>query len=197
MFRICLKLSRTALLGQLKLGRVLVKVPVRCDGWGIVWVGNGVHLGSEMAPRCGNGEVLLQTRDKEAKIQIGDGSRLSNNVTLVAAQGISIGVNCLIGNGVSIFDSDFHELEPHLRWVGPGRTVAVVIDDNVWIGSGSLILKGVRIGRNSVVAAASVVTKSVPDDVVVGGNPARVLRRFCGELNECRDEATKLRGGDE
>lgn len=196
-FRLRLGLSRNALLGELRLGHVSFKVPVRCDGYGSVRVEDGVHIGSEMAPRFGNGEVLLQTRAKAARIQIGESTRLSNNVSCVAAVGVSIGAHCLIGDGVSIFDCDFHELDPRRRWSGPGVRSPVLIADNVWIGSRALILKGVRIGKNSVVAAGSVVTRDVPDDVVVGGNPARVLRRFNGGLDDSRYEGISAGGGDD
>lgn len=58
----------------------------------------------------------------------------------------------------------------------------VVLEENVWVGMGCTILKGVTIGKNSVIAAGSVVVHSIPPNVLAGGNPARVLKRF--------DEAT-------
>src|SRR6266550_1183512 len=94
-----------------------------------------------------------------------------------------------------IFDSDFHPLEPAQRLIDaqalapyfknrPPRpklkTAPVKIADNVWIGMNATILKGVTIGENSVVAAGSVVTKSVPPNIVVAGNPAVVVKKFQG-----------------
>ena len=89
---------------------------------------------------------------------------------------ITIGNHCRVGEQVTIYDCDFHEVSPEHRNRSCGPVRPVVIEDNVWIGSRSMILKGVVIGQNSVVAAMSVVTKSVPANAVVAGNPARVMR---------------------
>jgi acetyltransferase-like isoleucine patch superfamily enzyme len=75
-----------------------------------------------------------------------------------------------------IMDSDAHELARGHN--GPGKTAPVVIEDDVLVGAGSIILKGVRIGRHSVVGAGSVVTRSVPASVLVAGNPARLVREL-------------------
>ena len=106
---------------------------------------------------------------------------------------IEIGSYCLISWNVGIADSDFHPLEPAQRLIDaqalapyfenrPPRpklkTAPVMIGDNVWIGMNATILKGVTIGNNSVVAAGSVVTKAVPANVVVAGNPAVVIKKF-------------------
>src|SRR6185369_1556591 len=106
---------------------------------------------------------------------------------------IELGSHCLVSWNVGIADSDFHPLEPAQRLVDakalapfykdrPPRpkliTAPVVIADNVWIGMNAVILKGVTIGENSVVAAGAVVTKSVPANVVVAGNPAVVVKKF-------------------
>jgi acetyltransferase-like isoleucine patch superfamily enzyme len=94
---------------------------------------------------------------------------------------------------VGIADSDFHPLDPAQRMqdalaLAPYlenrpqrpalRTAPVRIRDNVWIGMGAVILKGVEIGENSVVAAGAIVTKSVPPNVVVAGNPAVVVKQL-------------------
>jgi acetyltransferase-like isoleucine patch superfamily enzyme len=94
---------------------------------------------------------------------------------------------------VGIADSDFHPIEPAARMqdalaLAPyyeGRperpalkTAPVRIRDNVWVGMGAVILKGVEIGENSVVAAGAIVTRSVPANVVVAGNPAVVVKQL-------------------
>ena len=106
---------------------------------------------------------------------------------------IDIGSHCLISWNVGIADSDFHPLEPAQRIIDaqalapffkdrPPRpklkTAPVKIGDNVWIGMNAVILKGVTIGENSVVAAGAVVTKSVPANTVVAGNPAVAVKTF-------------------
>jgi len=73
-------------------------------------------------------------------------------------------------------DSDFHDLSPEGRHFGPASAEPVVIEDNVFIGSRAIILKGVTIGRDSVIGAGSVVTRSIPPRTVAAGNPAKVLR---------------------
>lgn len=123
---------------------------------------------------------------------IGDFTLL-NGALIMAEERIEIGSHCLVSWNVGIADSDFHPLEPAQRLVDsralapfyqdrPERpklvTAPVIIGDNVWIGMNAVILKGVTIGENSVVAAGAVVTKTVPPNVVVAGNPAQIVRSF-------------------
>jgi acetyltransferase-like isoleucine patch superfamily enzyme len=126
------------------------------------------------------------------KCKIGDFTLL-NGALIMAEERIEIGSHCLVSWNVGIADSDFHPLEPAQRLVDAEalapfyrgrparpklRTAPVIIADNVWIGMNATILKGVSIGENSVVAAGSVVTKSVPPNSVVAGNPAVVVKQF-------------------
>lgn len=123
---------------------------------------------------------------------IGDFTLL-NGALIMAEEKIEIGSHCLVSWNVGIADSDFHPLDPALRRVDAHalapffkdrpprpklRTAPVIISDNVWIGMNATILKGVTIGENSVVAAGSVVTKSVPANVVVAGNPAVAVKNL-------------------
>lgn len=89
--------------------------------------------------------------------------------------GIRIGDNAFIGHQVILATLD-HDLAPNKR--NDMHPAPIVIEDDVWIGSSSLVLKGITIGEGSVVAGGSVVTKDVPKNVVVGGNPARVLKKL-------------------
>ena len=153
-------------------------VPVRCDGTGTVVVSELVRLGYAPAPRFGNGEILLQARFRDAVIHIGRDTALSNNVTIVALQQVWIGSRCLIGDNVSLADSDFHNIEPAKRHDASVQSSPVRLGDNVWLGSRASVLKGVSIGDNTVVAAGSVVTRSIPPNVVAAGVPARVVRKL-------------------
>jgi acetyltransferase-like isoleucine patch superfamily enzyme len=123
--------------------------------------------------------VVLATRTAKAVISVGSDCGFTG-VTLVAAERIEIGDRVLIGANATVVDTDFHPLgwQERRRDVNGGEHRAVIIEDDVFIGMNSLILKGVRIGRGSVVGAGSVVTKDVPSDVVAAGNPAQVVRYF-------------------
>lgn len=135
-------------------------------------------LGFSAAFRLGSGEILLQARDVNAVIEVGDGNWFSNNISIVANERIVIGNGCQIGDLVAIYDSDFHELNPATRTRSGGPSAPVIIGNNVWLGSRVMVLKGVTIGDNSVVGAMSVVTKSIPANCVAAGNPARVIRKL-------------------
>jgi len=146
----------------------------------MVSIGANVSLGYARAPRYGNGEILLQARKPTAKIEIGPDTVTSNNVVMVANDSIRIGRNCLIGDLVSIIDSDFHAIEAQERKRSAGQVAAVSIGDNVWLGARVMVMKGVSIGNNSVIAAGSVVTTTIPGDVVAGGVPAKIIRKIPG-----------------
>jgi acetyltransferase-like isoleucine patch superfamily enzyme len=83
---------------------------------------------------------------------------------------VTIGRDCRIARDVIIMDTDQHEVPGHALLIEP-----VEIEDRVWIGARAIVLKGVRIGHDSVIAAGAVVTSDVPPRTVVGGVPARVL----------------------
>jgi acetyltransferase-like isoleucine patch superfamily enzyme len=94
---------------------------------------------------------------------------------------IKIGDNVKIGGGARIYDTDFHSIDPELR-INPKtdfinkQKLEVVIEDNVFIGAHATILKGVCIGKNSIIGASSVVTKNIPANEIWAGNPAKFIR---------------------
>ncbi|MGM0898207.1 MAG: sugar O-acetyltransferase [Bacillota bacterium] len=88
---------------------------------------------------------------------------------------IRIGDNCLVGPGVHIYTAT-HPLDVEQRRAGLECGKAVRIGDNVWIGGRAVINPGVTIGNNAVIASGSVVTKDVPANAVVGGNPAEIIK---------------------
>ena len=77
-----------------------------------------------------------------------------------------------------------------MLWLDQEFGLPITVKDNVWIGGNVVILPGVTIGKNSIVAAGAVVTKDVPDNVIVGGNPARVIREI-GEDDKAKWERMK------
>ena len=107
--------------------------------------------------------------------RIGRNVFINQNCTLYDLGGVDIADDVMIAPNVSIITSG-HPLEPsQRRSVTVGKPI--VIERNVWVAVGATIIGGVTIGENSIVAAASVVTKHVPPNTLVGGNPARVIRR--------------------
>ncbi len=181
-FRSAYLLRRFVWMERLVLSRLQVgagtrlQVPLRSGGSGCLVMGKGNSFGYWAAPLFGTGGILLQPRRHEAEIRIGDGNWFSNNVTLVANERIVIGDGCQIGDQVAIYDCDFHEINPATRNRSCGPTQPVSVGNNVWLGSRVMVLKGVNIGDNSVVAAMSVVTKSIPPNSVAAGVPAKVVR---------------------
>jgi acetyltransferase-like isoleucine patch superfamily enzyme len=118
---------------------------------------------------------------KNARIMIGDNCRV-NGAYIHAQKEITIGKNCVIASGVHIIDSNGHELYSNNRTRGRDVAKEIVIGDNVWIGLNAIILKDTRIGNNSVVAAGSVVKGNFPENSLIQGNPAVLVKRL--EINE-------------
>lgn len=109
--------------------------------------------------------------------QIRIGARCFANFGLVALDvvSITIGDDVQIGPNVQLL-TPTHPLDPELRRAGWEAAEPIVIEDGVWIGGGAIVLPGVTVGARSVVGAGAVVTRDVAPDVVVAGNPARVIR---------------------
>ncbi len=129
------------------------------------------------------------TLKKNSKISIGDNTIISGAIFLVNKE-IKIGKNVVLSYYVTIIDSDFHSTDPIIRkketfefapptnhdYFSPDiKNEAVIIEDDVWIGAHALILKGVRVGKGARIAAGSVVTKDVPANAYVEGNPGNIM----------------------
>jgi acetyltransferase-like isoleucine patch superfamily enzyme len=125
-----------------------------------VWLGRGTKI------RCHEGEVSIG-----AKTVIGE------DCTISAYQHISIGEQCIIADRVMMIDFDHNvtEVERPIRLQGIYKR-NVQVGNNVWIGYGAQILRGVIVGDNAVIGASAVVSKDVPANAIVAGAPARVIR---------------------
>lgn len=110
--------------------------------------------------------------DSPATLKIGDFTVLGDRVEIHVAEKVIIGMRCLISWDSVIMDRNYHGVD------GPEVIKPVIIEDNVWIGCRAIVLPGVRIGSCSVVGAGSVVTKNVPPNTLVAGNPARIVRKL-------------------
>lgn len=109
-------------------------------------------------------------------IRIGDAVMISPGVRISASDEITIGNGCMFANGAYITDCDWHGI--YDRTERNAQAYPVRIGNNVWVGDHATVLKGVTIGDNSIVAACSVVTKDVPANVIVAGNPARIVKEL-------------------
>lgn len=112
------------------------------------------------------------------KIFIGANCRINEGVYIAARNRVTLGNNVVLSVGVMILDSGLD-----MNLVANGDLTAhhesfVVIEDNVWVGARAILLPGVVVGKNSVIAAGSVVTKNVLSNTLVAGNPARQIRQF-------------------
>lgn len=110
-------------------------------------------------------------------IHIGDHVYLNCLCTILDCNEVHIGHHVMMGPAVQIYTAA-HALEAEARIQGWEVAKPIVIEDNVWIGGAAILLPGVRIGRNAVVGAGAVVSRSVPANTVVAGNPARVIREI-------------------
>lgn len=122
-----------------------------------------------------NRPCMLSTLDSRAIIEIGSGCGLSGAV-IGAAEKIVLGKNVLVGANTLITDTDWHNIHPDMRRAPGALSKPVIIDDNVWLGINTVVLKGVHIGKNSIIAANSVVVKDIPENVIAGGNPCKVIK---------------------
>jgi len=148
----------------------------------ILKIGEGCRLCSRSdATALGvNHAVVLRTLRPQAEIRIGAKVRMSG-ATVCAMNRVTIGDRCVIGANVTIVDTDFHSLDPSARSspqdANLSKSAPVEVGNDVFIGAGSYILKGVTIGDATVIGAGSVVTQSTPAHSIVAGNPARPIRK--------------------
>jgi acetyltransferase-like isoleucine patch superfamily enzyme len=141
-------------------------------------LGPGLSLRSSVSsnPLGPNHPVIMCTWKPNALIQTGSHFAMTGG-TICAAEQIIIGDHVSVGANTTIIDTDFHPVSYELRLgdSSAGASKPVTIADHVFIGMNCIILKGVSLGYGCVIAAGSVVTKDIPDGVIAGGNPARIL----------------------
>jgi len=159
-------------------GKYVAHQPVLCNGNGKLCFGSNVNFGVLNSPLFYNSYAYLESRNKNAAISFGNNVHINNAFSAISETKISIGNNVLIGYNCQITDSDFHDLNINNRQQTDPSPAAVTLGDNVFIGNNVTILKGVAIGENTVVANGSVVTKSFPENVIVGGVPAKILKEL-------------------
>lgn len=162
---------------------------VRIQGWPIVSLASGSRI--QIGARCVlcsdsqvnalgiNHPVVLRTLRPGAEIVIGEDTGMSGG-SICAAGSIRIGAGCLIGANVTLADTDFHAINPANRRYNKNpdeiAVAPIVIEDNVFIGADVFVLKGVTVGKNSVIGAGSVITRNIPKNAIAAGNPAKVIK---------------------
>lgn len=144
---------------------------------GKIILGNNVYLNSFLGGVSYN--TSLNTYFPSSILKIGDNSHL-NGTLIHSRKEVTIGRDCLFGPGVLILDNNSHNtsIDPFMRRKGEVKESPVKIGNNVWVGQRSIILKGVNIGDNSIIAAGSIVPKSVPPNQLFGGNPAKFIKEL-------------------
>ena len=120
------------------------------------------------------GGVLLLVKPK-AFLSIGDNTYITSDTHIESVNTIKIGNDCAISWGVTIIDDDHHTIKYDSKLKNK-TTGSVLIGNKVWIGCNVTILKNTIIGNNCVIAAGSVVKGQFPDNVLIGGNPARIIK---------------------
>ena len=148
--------------------------------WNIEVSGPNISIGKNVVMVAGKREktslTTIKLGEHEGKISIGDNVLVMNGVRISSASGIIIEDDCMLANYCYLTDSDWHDI--YDRTSTPGKSRPIVLEKGAWIGDSAIVCKGVRIGENSIVGAGSVVRKDVPPNVVVIGNPARIVKKL-------------------
>ena len=134
----------------------------------------------EVFAECGNNcyiELPFRANWGGHNVHFGNDVYANYNLTIVDDGHVYVGNKVMFGPNVVIATAN-HPIEPSLRDKALQYNKDVYIGDNVWIGAGVIIVPGIRIGKNSVIGAGSVVTKDIPNNVVAVGNPCKILRKI-------------------
>lgn len=152
---------------------------------GQMMIGNNAKINSSKYKNIIGGDTRSSIVVKRgASLIIGENLKMSNSA-IFCTHRITIGNNVMIGGSCRIWDTDFHPVDPAMRFSAPNenyKSAPINIGDNVFIGGFSIILKGVTIGDNAVIGAGSVVSRSIPANEIWGGNPARFIKKL--EIHE-------------
>jgi acetyltransferase-like isoleucine patch superfamily enzyme len=169
------------------LGRYLRRRFLTAAGWrwrtnGLLFLGRGLELQVARGAQVEFGRFVwlgdgTKVRCHEGRVEIGDKTVIGQECTISAYQRVRIGEQCVIADRAMFIDFDHGvvEVERPIRLQGIYKR-DIEVGSNVWIGYGACILRGVRVGDNSIVGTNSVVTKDVPANAVVAGIPARIIR---------------------
>lgn len=132
------------------------------------------------------------TSQNGGKVYIGKNTSVRKNTNIWSVEKVELGNNVIVSDTVTIMDNNSHpiDIQKRLSMIASGwstdawlwkhsDSAPVKIKDNVWIGKGAVLLKGVTIGENSIIATMAVVSNDVPPNVIVAGNPAKIVKKLC------------------
>jgi acetyltransferase-like isoleucine patch superfamily enzyme len=164
-----------------KVGRRLVcHGNVYINNRGIIDIGDDVILSSGwIANPVGSAQSMVFQVQKGAILRIGSKCGISNTV-ICCKQSIILKDGVFIGGGCSIYDNDFHSLyfKDRLSNQGNIKSLPIIIKQGAWVGGHCILLKGVTVGKNSVIGAGSIVTKNIADNVIAAGIPAKKIKKI-------------------
>lgn len=179
-FFITMRIKKYQILSSCKRvsGKPKLYQPILLSGMGKIVFKDNVQIGVVNSQNFYTHYCYVEARNRDSTVIIGNNVSINNGFSAVALSEIVIEDNVLIGVNCSIVDSDGHFLQPDRRHEKHPPTFGVYIRENVFMGSNVTVMKGVEIGKNSVVGSGSVVTKNIPENVIVAGNPAKVLKQL-------------------
>lgn len=170
----------------------LTKRNIRLKGYCVIFsfsdsnikIGGGIINSSTTSNMLGLWQRTIIIARYGGSVEIGDGFGISGS-TIYSTSSIKIGKNATIGANCKIIDNDFHPLDPEQRRLNLNKEhtarAPISIGDNCFIGMNSIILKGTIIGNNVVVGAGSVVHGKFPDNCIIAGNPAKIIKHITPE----------------
>ncbi len=157
---------------------VVIDNNVRFSGSNRISLGENVFIGSDSVFQC---ITSYAGEDFSPELTICDDVSFTKRATIYCAKKVEIGANTLIGSDVLITDENHGIGRENIYRDNKLSVNEVKIGKNVWIGDKAVILPGVTIGDNSIIAAGAVVTKSVPEESIAAGNPSRVIKKYNGQ----------------
>lgn len=188
--RLCIRRIKVLIISRLSIRSVVLGKKVRFNqktifsGLGKFIIGDNNSFGFKNGGSYRGNVTELQARYKNSEIIIENNVAFNNSAFILSANRIEIKKDCRIGANVTMMDFEAHGTSPKDRNI-VGKLGTIVIGENVWIGNNVIILKNVQIGKNSIIAAGSVVLKGeYPDNSIIGGNPAKVVKVLVNDRNE-------------
>ena len=159
-------------------GKPIKYHPLLLKGKGTISFGKNVQIGVVSSPGFYSHYTYLEARNESSEIIIGHNVAINNAFSIECSSKVVIENDVLIGVNCSIIDNDGHNLAINKRNAGNPEMAPVHIHENVFLGNNVSILKGVTIGKNSIIGNGSVVTKDIPENVIAAGNPLKVIRNL-------------------